>query len=174
MKWIILLATFMSVAACKSTKYVPVETTETENDSIHASDSVNIQMEIDEKDSSNISEKTEKSDSTIIRDSSVIVVNEQGKVIKEERFHEKEVYRNKEYERKESEYRELKTKYKELQERYDALYHEKQKTRDVPYPVEKPLSRWQNFKLSVGGFAISGVMVLLIVGVVWMVYKLKK
>ena len=44
----------------------------------------------------------------------------------------------------------------------------------VPYPVEKPLSRWQNFKLSVGGFAISGIIVLIIVGVGYMVYKIKK
>ena len=133
---IIIILIALSIFSCRSIQYVPVETTEIENDSIHARDSVVTQIKTDKKDSSNISEKTVKSDSTIMRDSSVIVVNEQGNVIKEERFHTKEIYRSKEYERKESEYRELKTKYEELQLRYEALFAEKQNTKEVPYPVE--------------------------------------
>ena len=107
---IIIILIALSIFSCRSIQYVPVETTEIENDSIHARDSVITQIKTDKKDSSNISEKTEKSDSTIMRDSSVIVVNEQGNVIKEERFHTKEIYQ--------------------------ALFAEKRNTKEVPYPVE--------------------------------------
>lgn len=128
MKWIILLATFMSVAACKSIKYVPVETTKIEKeyidrwkrDSIHVHDSVFVLMKGD----------------TVYRD----------------RFHT--VYKDRYF--------------------HDTTFIHKVDSVQVPYPVEKPLSRWQNFKLSIGGFAISGIIVLIIVGVGYMVYKIKK
>ena len=171
---VVVIFLLLCLFGCRTINHVPVKTEVVENDSVVSSDSVRANKEVIRNDSSSVSERTEKSDSTIIRDSSVIVVNEQGDVIKTERFNTKEVYRNKEYERIESKYRELELEYKELQVKYDALFFEKQKTIDVPYPVEKPLSRWQNFKLSVGGFAISGIIVLIIVGVGYMVYKIKK
>ena len=44
----------------------------------------------------------------------------------------------------------------------------------VPVPVEKALTKWQQFKLDVGGYAlcVGAVLVLVVVG--WMVYRLKK
>ena len=44
----------------------------------------------------------------------------------------------------------------------------------VPYPVEKELTRWQRFKMDVGGFSFGGIVVLVLVVVGWMVYKLKR
>lgn len=44
----------------------------------------------------------------------------------------------------------------------------------VPYPVEKPLSKWQNLKLQVGGFAMSAIIVIILIVVGKIVYKLKK
>ena len=44
----------------------------------------------------------------------------------------------------------------------------------VPVPVEKELSRWQRWKLEVGGFAMAGITVLLAVGIFRIVRKLKK
>lgn len=128
MKWIILLATLMSVAACKSIKYVPVETTKTEKEYIDRW----------------------KRDSIYVRDSVFVLVK--GDTVFRDRFH---------------------TVYKDRYFR-DTTFINKTDSIPVPYPVEKPLSRWQSFKLSVGGFAISGIIVLIIVGVGWMVYKIKK
>ncbi len=47
-------------------------------------------------------------------------------------------------------------------------------TIQVPYPVEKPLSRWQNLKLQVGGFSIVAIIVVILIVVGKIVYKLKK
>lgn len=44
----------------------------------------------------------------------------------------------------------------------------------VPVPVEKPLTRWQKWKLEVGGFAIAAIIITVLVVVGRVVYKLKK
>lgn len=44
----------------------------------------------------------------------------------------------------------------------------------VPVPVEKELSRWQRWKLEVGGFAMAGIIITVLVVVGRVVYKLKK
>ena len=44
----------------------------------------------------------------------------------------------------------------------------------VPYPVEKELTRWEKFRLDVGGYAIFTVVTVILIVVGYMVYKLKK
>ena len=44
----------------------------------------------------------------------------------------------------------------------------------VPYPVEKELTKWQQFRMDFGGWAIGIVIITILVVVGWMVYKLKK
>lgn len=41
----------------------------------------------------------------------------------------------------------------------------------VPYPVEKDLTRWQQLKMDIGGFAIGAVVIFLLVAVGWLVRK---
>lgn len=47
-------------------------------------------------------------------------------------------------------------------------------TLSVPYPVEKKLTRWEQFRLDVGGYAIFAVVVTILIAVGYMIYKLKK
>lgn len=45
----------------------------------------------------------------------------------------------------------------------------------VPYPVEKKLSRWQQLKLELGGWAFGIIITAALIFVVWLIYKsLKK
>ena len=44
----------------------------------------------------------------------------------------------------------------------------------VPYPVEKELTKWQKFRIDFGGWAIGIVIITVLVVVGRMVYKLKK
>ncbi len=44
----------------------------------------------------------------------------------------------------------------------------------VPYPVEKELTKWQQFRIDFGGWAIGVVIIAIFVMVVWMIYRLKK
>ena len=44
----------------------------------------------------------------------------------------------------------------------------------VPVPVEKPLTRWQKWKLDLGGFAMAAILALLAFGIFRLVRKLRK
>ena len=44
----------------------------------------------------------------------------------------------------------------------------------IPYPVEKELTRWQQFRLDVGGWAIGIVIITILIVFGRFVYKLKK
>lgn len=63
-------------------------------------------------------------------------------------------------------------------ERFRNVYHVKVDTvmqRDsipVPYPVEKPLTKWQLWKLNMGGWAM-GVAVLLVILLVVRLFKIR-
>jgi hypothetical protein len=43
----------------------------------------------------------------------------------------------------------------------------------VPYPVEKPLSKWEQAKMDYGGMAIGGTVALVIFVVVWLVKRIR-
>ena len=44
----------------------------------------------------------------------------------------------------------------------------------VPYPVERKLTRWEQFRLDVGGWAIGIVIIVILIVVGYMIYKLRK
>ncbi len=45
---------------------------------------------------------------------------------------------------------------------------------DVPYPVEKRLTRWQSIKMELGGWALGVIIVFALVIVGRMIYRLRK
>ena len=57
---------------------------------------------------------------------------------------------------------------------HDTIYINRADSVQVPYPVEKKLTKWQQFRLDVGGYAICTVIVLILVAVGYLIYKLKK
>ena len=66
--------------------------------------------------------------------------------------------------RERNRYRELYQEKSELQAKYDSLLSVKNKEIQVPYPVEKKLTRWQQIKMDAGGYAISLLAVAGIIG----------
>lgn len=58
--------------------------------------------------------------------------------------------------------------------RRDTLYVCRTDTIRVPYPVERELTAWQQFRLDVGGYAVCAVVVTILTAVGYLVYKLKK
>lgn len=59
--------------------------------------------------------------------------------------------------------------------RTDTLWHERVDTVQVAYPVEieKRLTRWQQFKLEAGGYAVVMAVLLVLAGAVYLVWKVK-
>ena len=137
---------------CRSRiQYVPIESNIATRDSVITRDSVVIREQISTR------------DSTVIKDSTVIVVDDKGNVIRTELYRERERYR------------ELNSDYLLLQAKYDSLLNEKQKEIQVPYPVERELSRWEQCKMDVGGWAIGLLSGVILIGlgyiIIWLVRR---
>lgn len=62
-------------------------------------------------------------------------------------------------------------KYKD---RIDTVYVNRTDSVQVPYPVEKKLSKWQQFRMDVGGYAVVTVVVLVFAIVGYFLYKIRK
>lgn len=147
--WLLLIIVgwlILSLCGCKQVEYVPVQevkTVEIERNGINWSDR-----------SYGLNETT----MITIKDSVVVVVNQQGEEVRREEWHEKETDR---------EYRE---KYEELLSMYESLRSEKTDTIQVPYPVERKLGRWEQTCVNYGGEAIvMCVVMLFIIG--WIAFK---
>lgn len=139
-----------AICSCRSVRYVPVESNSYVKDSVNLIDSIVIHYE------------TRTKDSVCIKDSTVIVQDKDGNIIKEKYYRETERYSI------------LENDYNKLKQKYEKLKAEKVDTIRVPYPVEAKLTKWQQFKMEAGGYAIALTIITILIVVGYMVYKLKK
>ena len=58
--------------------------------------------------------------------------------------------------------------------RTDTLYVSRTDTIRVPYPVEAKLTKWQRFRMDVGGYAVVAVVVLVFAIVGCSLYRIRK
>ena len=58
--------------------------------------------------------------------------------------------------------------------KYDTVAVLRSDTVRVPYPVERKLTRWEQIRLDVGGWAIGIVIIVILIVVGCMIYKLRK
>ena len=133
-----------------------IENTKSEH-LVEVKDSINI------RDSVRITDKLNVRDSVRIKDSTVVVVDEQGNVIRTELYRERERYRD------------LEKDYSWLQEQYHELYLKYQETTtDTVYiERERQLTKWEQFQLDIGGWAMGSFIVAFIAFVVIICCKLK-
>jgi hypothetical protein len=57
---------------------------------------------------------------------------------------------------------------------HDTMYVNQTDTIREPYPVEKELTRWQQMKLELGGWAFGIIIAFALIIVGWMIYKSRK
>lgn len=57
---------------------------------------------------------------------------------------------------------------------HDTVYRFKTDSIQVPYPVEQQLTRWEQFRLDIGGWAIVTVIIIILIIVGRQIYKLYK
>lgn len=58
--------------------------------------------------------------------------------------------------------------------KYDTVAVLRSDTVRVPYPVGRGLTKWEQIRLDVGGWAITVVVLAILVVIGWMVYKIRK
>lgn len=56
----------------------------------------------------------------------------------------------------------------------DTAYINRTDSVQVPYPVEKSLTKWQQFKMDIGGWAFGVIILLVLVFVCWLVLYKKR
>lgn len=53
----------------------------------------------------------------------------------------------------------------------DTMYVNRTDTIREPYPVEKSLSKWESFKIEIGGWAFGVILSFVLFAIIWLVYK---
>lgn len=153
--WIFSILFLMFVSSCRTTQ--KIERTMSEH-LVEVKDSINI------RDSVRITDKLNVRDSVRIKDSTVVVLDEQGNVIRTELYRERERYRD------------LEKDYFLLQEQFHDIYLKLQETRtDTVYiEREQQLSKWEQFRLNIGGWVFGIIIITVIIIIGWIVYRFKK
>lgn len=57
---------------------------------------------------------------------------------------------------------------------HDTCYIENTDTIRAPYPVERPLSKWEQAKMDFGGMAFGAVAIALCAAILWLIKKFRK
>lgn len=57
---------------------------------------------------------------------------------------------------------------------HDTLFIERTDSIPVPYPVERRLTRWEQAKQDIGGYAIALLTIVICIAVVWLVRRMRR
>lgn len=151
---IIILILLCALTGCTTTKYVPVERTVLRTDTVT--------HYINNTDSVTAIERIYESDTRY--DSVAPILDSLNRVIGWDRYHFRETTKN--------DSREM----QRLQSLVDSLKAVKRDSveKQVPYPVERKLTKWERIKQDARGMAIGVAIFALCVAVVWLIRKFRK
>lgn len=161
-----LILSLLLLCSCSSAKYMPLETVRTDSvNTVYTSMLSEIRTLVE-----SMRHTSESRDTLIIRDSVLMVVNQQGDVVYKERKSEKE--------KSHSQQELIET----MRLYYDSIINEQRqsiamlydKISNIPLPVEKRLTWWEKTKMDFGGAAIGTMAIAICVAVIWMAKKFKK
>ena len=138
------------LGSCKSVQYVPVETIKHDSIYISKTDTLKVTHTIKEK------------EYVTVKDSSSVVLDEQGKVLKQEIWHNKTIIRQ------------MSDSLDFYKAKYDSLYSAKQDTFYVPYPIERELSKSEQRYISLGKVSLGLYIGLVAALIAWIVYYIKR
>ena len=156
------------VCGCTRTIYTPVEKVVNENDSTTINSTLTkaqFQQLL-----TTLKSNTNSRDTIIVRDSTIIVINQEGDVVSKERFRDtnKSHYQEELVERLQQKYDSI---FNAQREEYNAIINRLEQT---PVVVEMPLTKWQQFRQDVGSVALGIGFAAIIFIIVWLIRKLKR
>ncbi len=116
------------------------------------------------------------SDSVIITDSVIILVDETGELVSKERYREKVQKTDRASSVESNRQSEITRQYVDsiLSAQKTELMAMFQKSQQIPLPVERNLTKWEKVKQEAGGIAIGVLVVIIITAVIWLIKKFKK
>ncbi len=166
LSWMLMIMLLCALFGSCITKYVPVESVRTEYRDKDNTELLDVIKTLTER----LHQKERQVDSLMQSHNERLVLNDKGDTLRHDR--ETIVYRSS---HRETELERL------LESKNDSLRYLRQQLESikadsipVPYPVEKPLSRWEQTKMDFGGMAIGGLIIALCVAVAWLIKKFRK
>ena len=138
------------LCGCSHKVYVPVESVRTDTLYLSHRDSIHVRDSLVERQVVNIR------DSVAVHDSVVIVKNERGEV------KERLIVRYRDRWHASTDNLTLRRQLDRYRAQNDSLRAARRDSVAVPVPVEKKLTKWQKFKMDVGGWAIGALSAVLI------------
>lgn len=163
----ILLLLMCAMCGCKSVKYVPKETVRIEYREADTTAIYNRILKFFES----RNQRESKSDSLVDRTKETVVLNVMGDTVKLTRTHY--VYVSSKHEKElEQKVSEQDSIIKDLRTQLSSV---KVDSIQVPYPVERKLTKWEKAKMDFGGIAF-GVVIAFVIGavLVWLAKKFRK
>lgn len=164
---VIFVLAWIFLSGCTRTIYTPVETVHTEYRYADTTRFTSLINELRER----LSQKESRRESLTHKEKETVTLNEKGDTTKRDRlvFISLESQERSEYERT------IESQQDSIAELNAALSSVKVDSVQVPYPVERKLSRWEQTKQDIGGMAIGAVIVAVIAAVlVWIVKRKRR
>lgn len=161
---ILLMAVLMG--SCTRKVYVPVKQVRTEYKGIDSASLMNYFRSL-----LDYRMQTERaSDSVVEREKETVVLNANGDTVKHDK--ERNTYMSSKREKElEHKVKEQSDSIKELRARLASV---KADSIPVPYPVERPLSKWEQVKMDFGGMFLGGMIAAVVSAVIVWIVKLKR
>ena len=151
--------------SCARTIYVPAETVRTERQEADTAKFMALINSLKEK----ISQRESVKESLIHKEKETVTLNEKGDTIFRDRF----IYINLQSEEKKEYERTIENLRDSVSDLRSQLESVKVDSVPVPYPVERPLSKWEQVKMDVGGIAIGAGAALLVAVIALLVWLIK-
>lgn len=160
-----LLAILILAGGCSRKVYVPMEHTRIEYRDADTTKFTSLINELRER----LSQKESRRESLMHKEKETVTLNEKGDTTKHDHF----IYISLESEERSEYERTIESQQDSITKLNAALNSVKVDSIPIPYPVERPLSKWEQAKMDFGGIAIGGVIVIICIAVVWLIRKFK-
>lgn len=162
---LLILGVFILCGSCTRKLYVPQ--TEVRTEYVHGDTAKFLAIINSQKEQ--ISQKESKKESLIHKEKETVTLNEKGDTIFRDHF----IFINLQSEEKKEYERTIESLRDSISDLRSQLESVKVDSVPVPYPVERPLSKWDQVKMEAGGWAIGGLIVA-VIAVVWLVFKKRR
>ncbi len=167
----------IGMSGCQSQRYIPVESYKT--DSISNNSEILMQRVQNLLNEIRVWEQRRDSisarDSVAVRDSIVLHINEAGDVVSKERYRDRVEKSDRITTTESNKTTEITRQYIDslLTAQKTELMAMIEESNQVPMPVERRLSKWEQVKQEVGGISIGILVVVIVIAVIWLIKKVK-
>lgn len=168
---------FIGMSGCRSQRYIQVESSKT--DSISQNSEILMQRVQNLLNEIRVLEQRRDSisarDSVAVRDSIVLHINEAGDIISKERYRDRIQKSDRTTTTENNKTTEITRQYIDslLTAQKTELMALIEESNQMPMPVERQLSKWEQVKQEVGGISIGILVVVIVIAVIWLIKKIK-